>query len=131
MFRPPWKRDYTVEENYQVASVNGFPILYLVVCKQCKTVHIQDKSNYNNLLRHLDKHNIEAGRARRCKSYPTGKRWLKYLATSAVQRTSNGISNLDIDRDLAEKYEDKSPFDDEHRSLSIVVDEDAPALNAH
>ena len=131
MFRPPWKRDYTVEENYQVASVNGLPILYLVVCKQCKTVHIQDKSNYNNLLFHLDKHNIEAGRPRKCKRYPTGKRWSKCISPSWMQKAETSYPNVYIDRDLTEKYKEERTSDDEDVPLSIVEKEDGPNLTSN
>ena len=85
MYRPPRKIDYTIEDNYQVASFNGTPLLYLQVCKQCKAVHLQDKSNYINLLRHLDLHNIEAGRPRKCKTYPKGKKWIKQTERSPLQ----------------------------------------------
>ncbi len=130
MFRPPWKRDYTVEENYQMASVNGLPILYLVVCKQCKTVHIQDKSNYNNLLFHLDKHNIEAGRPRKCKRYPTGKRWSKCHSPSSVPMAKTSYPKVYIDSDLAEKYKEERNSDDDHVPLSIVEEEDGPRLTS-
>ncbi len=131
MFRPPWKRDYTVEENYEVASVNGLPILYLVVCKQCKTVHIQDKSNYNNLLFHLDKHNIEAGRPRKCKRYPKGKRWSKCLYPASVQKAETRYPKVYIDRDLAEKYKEERNSDDEDVPLSIVEEEEGPRLTSN
>ena len=130
MFRPPWKRDYTVEENYEVASVNGLPILYLVVCKQCKTVHIQDKSNYNNLLFHLDKHNIEAGRPRTCKRYPTGKRCSKCIYPASVPRAETSYPKVYIDMDLAEKYKEDRNSDDEDVTLSIVEEEDGPRLTS-
>ena len=122
MFRPPWKRNYTVEENYQVASVNGLPILYLVVCNHCKTVHIQDKTNYNNLLRHLDKHNIEAGRPRKCKSYPTGKRWSQYQAASILQKGATSYQKGCINREFAEQYDNGITINDEPHPLSIVED---------
>ncbi len=122
MFRPPWKRDYTVEENYQVASVNGLPVLYLVVCNDCKTVHIQDKMNCNNLLRHLDKHNIETDRPGKCKSYPTGKRWSQYQAASIVQRDATSYQKGCINREFAEQYDNGITINDEPHPLSIVED---------
>ena len=130
IFRPPWKRDYTVEENYQFASVHGFPILYLVVCKQCKTVHIQDKSNYNNLLRHLDKHNIEAGRPRKCKMYPTGKRCSIYQAPTFMQGATSNALQATIDSNPREKADDDPTSEDELRPLYIVEDEEKPPINA-
>ncbi len=130
IFRPPWKREYTVEDNYQFASVNGLPILYLVVCKQCKTVHIQDKSNYNNLIRHLDKHNIEAGRPRKCKMYPTGKRWSIYQAPTLMQGATTNALQATIDPNSREKSGDDPTSEDELRPLYIVEAEEKPTINA-
>ena len=106
IFRPPLKREYTVEDNYQFASVNGLAILYLVVCKQCKTVHIQDKSNYNNLIPHLDKHSIEAGRPQKGKMYPTGKRWSIYQAPNFMQGATTNALQATIDSNPREKADD-------------------------